>query len=220
MTDVEVVVAAYIASAWRRPDTVVFDTPDWFENRTPSSLFGNHNSVRRCRLDPRACELRIRATQEHHRETGADIRWTVTPSCRPAELGELLLAAGFQRSWATAGMLRATEPLEGVPGDVKVSTVGAEDAERFAKVCGAAWSLPDDFMASIASDMVRYIRSGWMIYVIASIDGDDVGSSHVLLAPGSGYLMGGGVRPDARLHGSLFFCAEFQSVALASRCRD
>ena len=193
---IEPLCAAFRASAWRRPDTTVLDEPDWFETRTPSSRFGNHNCVRRCRLTGSALRQRIRELQAQVTGRGCESRWTVTPECTPG-LGDVLVDEGFRAGWRTVGMVRGVEPLDAPPVEVRIT----EDCERFARVCGLAWDLEASFVRSIAEDMARYLARGSMIYSIATLDGVDVGTSHVLLAPRSGYLMGGAVLPEARGRG-------------------
>lgn len=199
--DLELLLAAFLASAWRRPDTQVVDEPMWFETHTPSAPFGTHNGVRRCVRAIDVLDRHIRAAQDRHRATGTPIRWTVTPSCRPADLGERLVRQGFSRGLASRGMVRTTEPLDRRPPEVEVRPVATCDASTFAAVCGKAWGLQPAFMASIEHDTRVQIESGQMLYYLASVDGEPVGTAHTLLAPGSGYLMGGAVVADARGRG-------------------
>lgn len=197
MSELEVLAEAFVASAWRRPDTTVCDEPAWFETRTPSSKRGNHNSIRRCTLSGDALRARIRGIQRDHRQSGTECRWTVTPLCVEG-LGDVLVSEGFEKGWTTVGMIRDVSPLP-APDDVRVEVT--DDTRRFATTCGRAWLLSEGFVQSIADDMALYLQRGNMEYVIARVDGEDVGTAHTLLVPRSGYLMGGAVLPTARGRG-------------------
>lgn len=209
--------AAFRASAWRRPDTVVIDEEGWFETRTPSSPFGNHNCVRLCGMSGADLDARIRDIAAWQASAGVESRWTVTPQCRPG-LGEVLVRHGYGLGWGTLGMVRGVEPLERSPPEVRVHVT--TDCERFARCCGEAWDLEPGFVRSIAEDMSRYLSMGKMVYVIATLDGVDVATSHVLLAPGSGYLMGGAVLPSARGRGVYRAMVDFRLGLLRERGID
>ena len=82
---------------------------------------------------------------------------SVSPSAQPAEIGDWLLARGFEPSWGWMQFERGLEPL---PADtsLELSEIGPERSREFAARCRAAYGLP----AGGPADLRRAARTtGW-----------------------------------------------------------
>ncbi|MCP4808800.1 MAG: GNAT family N-acetyltransferase [Proteobacteria bacterium] len=197
-SDVSRVVAAYISSVWLRPETVVTDTPDWFEIRNPASRMSLHNAVRRCRLPADELVVRIAEVREHHTLRRSAVNWTVNPLDTPG-LGEALLLGGFRKSHTMWGMVRGTSPLDEVPEDVVVERI--DDAELYASVAQKGWQMDQGFFTEFLLDVRTRIARGDLVAFLARVGGEPVGTGKILYTADTGYLMGGAVVPGFRGRG-------------------
>ena len=189
----------------REPDAEVIDRPDWVQVRTPSSVHSNHNKILVARLGSGDADATIDHVVAEHASRGAAFQWIVGPSSTPSDLAERLTARGLERIGPAHGMIRLVgdEPLPlDVPGLMFREMTTEADVEVYADVTAAAWERGPQFREAVAYIGRKSLHPSvptrsW----IASIDGEPVGTSHLRLLSGYGYLQGGAVLPARRRQG-------------------
>jgi hypothetical protein len=105
------------------------------------------NVVCGARLEREAAPGRIRAAVAYFREVGRPFAWWVGPADRPADLGDLLVAAGLEFAegeLAMAADLAALRVGDLAPGGLRVERVrDAAQLRDFARIVAANWTPPD-----------------------------------------------------------------------------
>jgi ribosomal protein S18 acetylase RimI-like enzyme len=105
------------------------------------------NYVSLARLDAEEAPLRIENTIEHFRHVGRRFSWWLGPQDRPAELPELLEAAGLTNTETETAMavdLRVLPALQ-LPEGLKIERVRSmSQLEDFARVLASLWMPPDE----------------------------------------------------------------------------
>ncbi|MCI0460618.1 MAG: GNAT family N-acetyltransferase [Gemmataceae bacterium] len=105
------------------------------------------NVICRARLERDTAAERVREAVAYFRQVRRLFSWWVGPADQPANLGELLLAAGLERAeteLAMAADLATLQPDDGVPQGLRIERVRSEPELRdFARLSAANWTPPD-----------------------------------------------------------------------------
>lgn len=181
----------------RLPDTQVIERPGWRQLLTPSLTQGGLNEVSLAVLEPGDADRVIDETLAMYAHHGLRFRWSVMPDSRPLDLPERLARHGLSRSDARA-MYRGTTPLEVASGGVEVRQVATGEVDVFTRVMAEGWSMPEGPLRAVNDAMARLPH---FPLFVAFIDGTPVGSSGMVLAERSAYLLGAVVLPAWRRRG-------------------
>lgn len=173
--------------------------PGWSQIVTPLFRQGGLNGVDLAQLDADEADAVIDATIAEYDALGIRFRWTVTPACRPRDLGERLLRRGLQGERVLA-MAAAIDALTvDAPPEVTVARVDADSVERFAEVTAAGWGTDP---APIAAYHRGALGDERHHAFLASIGGEAVGAANYIAFERSAYLMGAVVLPAWRGRGA------------------
>jgi hypothetical protein len=192
---------AMIAAAWRRPDSLIIDRPDWFQILTPSSGQFWHNKVLRSYLTEENVVSRVRETIRSFKAEGKGFIWVVSPDSTPANLGEVLAQEGMTYDHAGLGMLTEIDRIQ-IEDDprITVEEVHLHNAEEYAKVSCLGWDSPPGVQEELLSDLVRCLLDSEQktLYYVARFEGRPAASGALLPLDTSGYLLGSSVAPEFR----------------------
>jgi GNAT superfamily N-acetyltransferase len=188
-------------SAWRRPDSLIIDRPDWFQITTPSSKHYSLNGVARAILRADDAPRIVAETIAAYRAAGQDCRWILGPSSAPSSLGGLLEANGLMLRYPSLGMVAETDHLK-VPHDpaVAVTRVTKADIADYVTACVAGWGNSEETGRGIFADMTLALQdpAHALLYFVARVDGQPAASGALLPLARSGYLLASSVVPQFR----------------------
>ncbi len=124
---------------------------------------------------------------------------SIAPATTPPDLGDRLLARGYEADYPWVKFAR---PVTGASGpsatDLRIVRIGAERAEDFGRVVADGFDLPEPLRPWIAA---LAGRPGWSCHL--ALDGDDaVGAGAVFLHEGAGWLGLGATLPEYRGRGA------------------
>jgi len=178
--------------------TEVIERPGWLQLVTPSFRQGGLNEVVHAQLDASEADAVIDATLARYRTLGLRFRWTVTPDCRPADLGQRLEQRGLERA-ELLGMVRTIDEVP-AQDEVRIERVGLANLSEYLATVGAGWGLdPAPFepyaRAQLADPIARYAL------FLARVGEQPVAIAGCIAFERSLYLQGGVVLPEFRQRG-------------------
>jgi GNAT superfamily N-acetyltransferase len=180
--------------------TEVIERPGWLQLLTPSFRQGGLNRIVYAQLDEREADAVIDAAIARYRELGLRFSWTVTPDCRPLDLGQRLEQRGLVRA-DLLGMVHELDELpEREDPDVRVELVGAAQLSEYMAVMAAGWGIdPGPFeqfgRVQIEDPLARYAL------FLARWRGQPVAAASCIAFERSLFLQGGVVLPEFRQRG-------------------
>jgi ribosomal protein S18 acetylase RimI-like enzyme len=130
----------------RLPGMVVRDEPDlvWVDSGLPCDTF---NTVCRARLTGETARQRVGAVMDYFAGVNRPFSWWVSPGDEPAQLGDLLLAAGLVGAETELAMVADLDKLRAgdvFPAGLEIRRVRTEaQLEEFARIVAANWAPPD-----------------------------------------------------------------------------
>ena len=130
---------------------------------------------------------------------------SVSPSAEPAQIGEWLLARGFEPSWGWMQFQRDVGPLE-AETSLTLREIGPERAAEFGLLLRTAYGLPEA-LEPITAALPG--QAGWHCW-LALADDEPAGAAALFVDDGAGYLGLAGTAPEQRGRGA-------QSALLAAR---
>lgn len=158
------------------------------------------NSVVYTRLAEGEADAAIAATIADYVRHRLPFRWVVTPSSRPADLRERLLARGLRHAETTVGMLAAPNlELAPSPG-VQILPLTADRFEDWLRVQAEGWGVPPPGIAYLRTRQAELL-GGRDTLTVAYLDGEPAGSACVQHHEEFAHLAGGAVRREARGRG-------------------
>ncbi len=131
---------------------------------------------------------------------------SVSPSAEPAEIGDWLLARGFEPSWGWMQFERGLEPLP-AETSLELSEIGPERGGEFAALLCAVYGLPEG-LAPICAALPGH--PDWHCWLALADDGEPAAAAALHVGEGAGYLGLAGTAPEYRGRGA-------QSALLAIR---
>lgn len=197
--------AAYVDYA-RNPASWVSETPSMlsFISGLPMALF---NGIARARLAPDDLDAQITAALRPFRERSAPMFWWVSPTTRPPDLVDHLLAHGLARSGGMPGMAIDLDKM-GTPPDASgaytvAPVASSEDAEDWALAAQLGNEAPPDFLPALR-EMVTRLSFGseprWTSFV-GRVDARPVATSQLFTHGGVAGVYCVATVPDARRRG-------------------
>ncbi|MBL8722008.1 MAG: GNAT family N-acetyltransferase [Myxococcales bacterium] len=181
-------------AAWREPGCVVVDTPSLAQVITPAIPFAHANAV--YRFVDADLERALAAFEDR------PFRFLVTPSARPTDLAQRLVARGLELTSELAAMWAPTATPIAVPTDVVVEPLRAETLEEYCATSIAGWSMSEAQGANLRRSVEVYSRLDAYQGFLARVGGVSVGAGLVrIYADGVGYLQGSAVHPAWRGRG-------------------
>lgn len=178
------------------------DTMLSFLSGLPSPLF---NGVARARLTPDDMDAQITAALRPFREHGAPMYWWVSPTTRPPDLGDRLLAHGLARDGGMPGM---AIDLDSQPADTSsacvVTPVTTEEAAReWAETAQVGNEAPPAFLPALL-EMVMRLSFGpeprWTSF-LGKVGGRPVATSQLFAYAGVAGVYCVSTVPNARRRG-------------------
>lgn len=146
----------------------------------------------------------------HYRAAGvARFFVQIAPDARPADLRDILAAAGLEKARGWMKFTRGPAPAPDVTSPLTVRKIGPEHAHDFARIAAGGFDLSETAQPLVAGLITR---PGWHLYM--SFLGDTpAGTGAMLVRDGVALLDWGVTHPDFRQRGG-------QSAVLAQRVRD
>jgi GNAT superfamily N-acetyltransferase len=148
-----------------------------------------HNAVIRADLPPERADAEIMASRERMRELGVPGSWHVGPSMRPFDLGERLVAHGFEYAGDDIGMAADLSglPDTALPDGFEVGRVRDEgDLAVWVETLGSGFG-EGPVEAGWVGEMYRRVGYGdggpWRHY-LGRLEGDPVATSTLFLGAG------------------------------------
>lgn len=222
MIDSSTIERCLIASARRRPESVVTDTRDLYRMITPGSSDPDRNVVlrfahRAASIEPRALE--VVAEFRAHR---VPFRWWLVPSM-PPELGAVLERLASNTRTTVAGLALATSSADSLalPPGVALEALEAGNLDDYVHADADAWGMTSsDQLRDLALDARQAIHPrtpGYESFLLR-VDGQPAGVGGLRIVDDVAYLVGGAIRPAFRGRG-LFRLLTQERLALARRAR-
>ena len=207
-----------IAAIWRKPDSRIVDRPDWFQITTASSKQVWANGVHRSKLQAaEAAETAARVLSDY-RSRGQRFRWMVGPSATPANLGDILTAAGLTFRGSGLGMIAEIDALDLVLNPrVRVEAVTSANLDDYVRATVMGWNTPEEVGREIHRDMLVRLQAEESLFFLARLDGVPAGAGAVFLHHHSGYLWGSSVLERHRGQGVYRALVAKRLEALRSR---
>ena len=217
-SDAEMVRA--LAANWREnrrslaadPNVQITDAPDlfWFSTGLPRAWF---NAVMYARLTPEEADARIDTIAAHFAALGMAWLWLITPDCAPADLGERLLARGWQHTWDCRNMALALPDAAltvTLPRDAEILSVTDETTRALWRELLRRENGEDDpIHAQTNALQIISADAPGKRHFVATLAGEPVARATVLLADGVAGLYGVETLATARGRGlgSAITCA-------------
>ncbi|HET9109746.1 MAG TPA: GNAT family N-acetyltransferase [Ktedonobacterales bacterium] len=197
--------AAYADYA-RNPASWMSDTPSMlrFISGLPMALF---NGVAHAQLAPEDLDGQITAALRPFRERSAPMYWWVSPTTRPPDLVDHLLAQGLARSGGMPGMAidldRIGTPPDTSDGYTVAPVTSSEDAEDWALAAQLGNEAPPAFLLALR-EMVTRLSFGpeprWTSFV-GRVNARPVATSQLFTHGGVAGVYCVATVPDARRRG-------------------
>jgi Acetyltransferase (GNAT) domain len=200
-TKIKAVEDSSAAAAWRRPDSVVLDKPNWFQVTTPSSKRFWLNGIHRSVLTEHGAKKMVEVIAEKYRNAGQEFRWIVGPSARPKNLPQLLDQSGIRHHGLGIGMVAETETFPGVVlPNIRVEVTTLKNLNDYVEAASAGWDMSEAVTKEMFSDMSRDLQDPHhnKQYFIGYKNNEPAGTGAMLMGKDFGYLMGGSVAPQFR----------------------
>lgn len=133
---------------------------------------------------------------------GMAFRWHVGPSATPADIGERLLAHGFEHIDTLACMCIETsrDVIRPDPA-IEVSELPAADDEAFVDVIMSTYAPPEGARARLLREIAESRSGDVQRHYVARLDGEVVGSSTLANMRRGGFLQGAAVLEASRGRG-------------------
>jgi hypothetical protein len=134
----------------------------------------------------------------------------LSPAARPAQLGDWLLARGFQRRSALAKMIRGTEPAPKIKTELRIERANETTAAHAGNIIRTAFQMPD----WVAPWFASWVQCPGMYGGYLAFDRDaPVGAGGLVVSGEWGALGAGATLAEYRRRGA-------QSAIFAQRIRD
>jgi len=159
------------------------------------------NSVIHAELGDDADEV-IDATVARFGARGVAFRWHVGPSSRPLDLGDRLMAHGFEHGDTLLGMCAETSRDVIAPDPaIVVSELLPADEEAFVDVIMSTYDPPAGARARLLDETRASRESDVQLHYVARLDGEVVGATSLARMRRGGFLQGAAVLEASRGRG-------------------
>ncbi len=174
----------------------------WLMFTEPKAPTHVRNAVVRSVLDDRAVDQRITETVAHYRRIGSPFRWVITPSSRPQNLGDRLLARGFHHLETRVGMtISPTRVAAPQRDDIEVVVVGERALPEWLRVAREGWDLQPHTLERFRRVMRQDFRGANVAHLLARVGGEAVGCASFRLIDDFAHLFGATTLPTHRRQG-------------------
>jgi hypothetical protein len=172
-----------------RADTQVIERDGWYQLVTPSSPTATLNEVAYSQIAPEDAERVIDDVIAMHPHRA--VKWCVGPWTKPDDFGERLTRRGFS-SWDVRGMASGTGNLDSSAKGVSIDEITEATLPRYVEVMVNGWNLPPDQIALEHDSHLAAMHALPRLahFFGASIDGELVGTTGLILRGHYGYLVG------------------------------
>lgn len=192
-----------VASAWLKPESVVTNTREIYRVVNEAAPYGFMNGIYRTSFaaDTSAAELRVH--YDFYRERRIAFRWYAFPHSRPTELETLLSSWGPASVTELQGLSLGTQADLGMPEDVAVEAVDANNLGDYIDACVAGWQQSGEEAQKVRRDIERDFSGGQATYssFLARYRGQPASTGCLRVVGNAGYLFGGSTDPRFRGHG-------------------
>lgn len=186
-------------AAWRRPDSIVIDTKEWFQITTPSSQNSQMNGIYRSHITTEV-DQKIQGIIDHYKKTGSSFRWLKTNETYPDDLGTSLEKHGLKKAFTAFGLISDAHSLMNMNADdVVVRPTKSEEAHDWVRTSALGWDNYPLDEKELLKDVSRVMNdpSTSYIYYSAFYKGQMVGTATLRMGQ-SAHLFGGAVLPEFR----------------------
>jgi GNAT superfamily N-acetyltransferase len=188
----------------RDPFTRCVTYDGWMQTITPGVRSEPQNRVYLSVLPSFEVKKRIASTLETYRSLGLPFHWVVSPATRPTDLGERLVAAGFEVSHRASGMIAEAKSLDlsmGAP--VTHAVVTRANVEDWVHVQSVGWGVSRDGAERMRESALWMLtkRDQRVVDLIFRLEGALYGGCSVEFYGDSAFLMSAVVLPEHRGRG-------------------
>jgi GNAT superfamily N-acetyltransferase len=190
----------------KTPKNEIVRTDRWVQLTTRGLKGVLQNGVFRSILEPPEAQAKIEETIAHYRSLGVPFWWVVTPSTKPADMEERLLARGFKRTHTASGMLGDPASIRLAKEEgVGVEPVTERNLDAWLAVLAEGWSTPAAGLEAARAGVKRRAARGdtSRVDLLVRAQGEPVGAGSMSFFKESAHLFGGVVLP--RFRGRGFF---------------
>ena len=123
---------------------------------------------------------------------------SLSPSARPAGIGDWLAARGFTPDWGWMQFRRGVEPVADIRTELAVREIGPERSAEFSRLVRGVYGLPEALEPILAALPGRLHWTCWL-----ALAGDEpAGAAALHVEDGAGYLGIAGTSPEHRGRGA------------------
>lgn len=194
-----------IASAWKKSDSQILDTPEVFKLTNVQNPFEFMNGVYRSQFAVDRIDQIIERHVQGFKNHGINFRWYVFPHSKPLNLDERLQKFNPSAVTEMQGLFaRTNDPQFKMPAGVTVEELSAENIEEYIQTSNSGWGQSGAYAEKIKKSMRDDLASGQTDYrgFLARFDGKPAATGLLRIVNGFGYFYGGSTRPEFRGKGA------------------
>jgi hypothetical protein len=194
-----------IASAWKKPDSQIFDTPEIYKIVNKAAPYEFMNGIYRTRLNLENADKEIDLHYRFYRENKVSFRWYTFSCSRPADLVRRLAELHPTSMAEMEGLYaRTDDPGFVIPDGVAVEELSRENLADYIEANVAGWNATGEKAERIRREIRADFEKHEMGYkaFLARCDRNPAATGLMRIAANYGYLQGGSTRPELRGHGA------------------
>ena len=185
---------------------VVIHDAHWFQVITRSTPSLMANGVMRCEIADGSIDERIHKTIETYRAAGLPFHWTVSPSSKPHDLGQRLLAAGMSQVATHDGIVGDPHTIKIAESpNVTVEPLTAETLDEYTAMLAHSCFAEDHALKRLHHQVEHQLQAKrhWVSHFLARHHGVPAGICQNRYHKGYVHQLGGSVKPGSRKNGVL-----------------
>lgn len=205
---IALVESALLARAPQSSDIECIRSPEWVQwirRGVPSILT---NRVWFSRMSEEEADQRIAKTVATYRALNLPLMWMLSPSTRPKNLSERLLAHGFRHLVDVRGMVARVGDIlkksQLTTNDaIRIEVVNESNIEEWLAIYARGWNVNEEAKDAVRKEMhTRFAQNAdKSIDILARYEGRPCGSASLAIFDNLGLFMNGFVDPEVRQRG-------------------
>ncbi len=194
-----------IASAWKKPESKILDSPEIYKLVNLAAPFEFMNGIYRTRLSQIQADAEIDDHYRNYRDHKIGFRWYVFPHSRPTDLDARIQKLSPARVTEMQGLYANTDdPGFKVPSGVTVEELSRENLDQYTEANIVGWGQSGEQADKIRREIRADFKRGTMGYrgFLARVNGVPASTGLMRIVKGAGYFFGGSTIPEFRGKGA------------------